>query len=90
MPKTAELLRRALAIKGPSAWARELNIAPSAITNARRNGRLSPALAGNIAIDMGEDPARWMLAAYMESEKETQLIERLKSRVPGWKATAAL
>ncbi len=85
MPQTIDLLNKALEIKTASEWARLFNIVPSAITNARRAGRISPALAGNLAIELGEDAERWMLAAQLESKQEMQLMNRLRSRKPEWR-----
>lgn len=85
MPQTIDLLNKALEIKTASEWARLFNIVPSAITNARRAGRVSPALAGNLAIELGEDAERWMLAAQLESKQEIQLMDRLRTRKPEWR-----
>jgi len=85
MPQTIDLLNKALEIKTASEWARLFNIVPSAITNARRAGRVSPALAGNFAIELGEDAERWMLAAQLESKQEIQLMDRLRAAKPEWR-----
>lgn len=90
MPKTADLLAKALEKKTVSEWARLFNIVPSTLTNARRAGHLSPGLAGNIALELGENPQTWMLAATLESTKEAALLDRLKKKMPQWKSTAAL
>jgi hypothetical protein len=85
MPKTLELLQKALEIKTKSEWARCLNIMPSVFTRAAHEGRLSPALAGNLAIEIGEDAGQWMIAAMMESKQEAALINRLQERKPEWR-----
>lgn len=85
MPQTIDLLNKALKMKTASEWARMFNIVPSAITNARRAGRVSPALAGNFAIELGEDAERWMLAAQLESKQEIALMDRLRKRKPEWR-----
>ena len=81
MQRTAELLKRALNEKTPSEWARMFNVVPSTITNARKAGRLSPGLAGNIAAELGEDAKAWMLQANMENEREAVLMNRLRTRI---------
>ncbi len=81
MPHTVDLLNKALTIRNASEWARLFNVVPSTITNAKKIKRLSPALAGNFAIEMGEDAKKWMLAANMENEKEAALINRLKKHI---------
>lgn len=85
MPKTLDLLQRALEIKTKSEWARTLNIMPSVFTRARHEGRLSPGVAGNLAIELGEDPTQWMIAAMLENKHETALIDRLRARKPEWR-----
>lgn len=85
MTSTVELLGKALEIKTASQWARDLNITPAAITNARHRGRLSPTLAGNLAIKLGEDPAHWSLVAALEAEPETPLLQGLRERLNMWR-----
>lgn len=85
MPKTLELLQRALEIKTKSEWARTLNIMPSVFTRAGHEGRLSPAVAGNLAMELGEDPEPWMIAAMLENKQEAALIDRLRTRKPEWR-----
>lgn len=85
MTNTLELLDKALAIKSASAWARTFNIVPGAIANARTRGRLSPVLAGNLAIELGESPEHWIAIAAIEQEKETPLLQRLKDCQGNWR-----
>lgn len=85
MTSSIELLGKALEKKTASQWARDLNITPSAITNARARGRLSPTLAGNLAIVLGEDPAHWSLVAALEAEPESPLLQGLKERLKMWR-----
>lgn len=83
--QSIELLNEALKTKTVSEWARRLNIVPSTITNARRKGQLSPALAGNFAMELGESPERWIAIAAMEAEKESPLTERLRAFQEKWR-----
>lgn len=85
MHQTLDLLTKALAKQSASAWARSLNITPSALTNARARGRLSPALAGNLAIDLGENPEHWIAVAALEAEPESELLARLKTHANRWR-----
>ena len=82
MSQTLELLERALKQKSASDWARAFNISPSTFTNARKRGRLSPTLAGNIALLMGESAERWTATAAVEAEPngplKTYLIEQFQ------------
>ncbi len=84
MQRTADLLTKALGERSPSQWAKVLNVTPSAITNARQKGRLSPGMAANIAAELGESPSAWALVAAQENEKEADLWQQLRSRMPTW------
>ncbi len=85
MPQTMDLLQKALVVKNAAAWSREFNITPGALSHAIKQGRLSPVLAGNFAIELGEEPEPWMAIAAMEAEKESELLARLKNRVKAWR-----
>ena len=85
MRKSIELLQEALEKKTVSEWARTLKIVPSTLTNARRKGQLSPALAGNLAIELGEPTERWIAIAALEAEKESPLTERLRAFGEKWR-----
>jgi hypothetical protein len=78
MAQTIELLNKALKTQHASAWAREFNIDRSTLSQAKRVGRLSPALAGNLAIELGENAEHWIAVAAIEAEKDSPLLERLK------------
>ena len=77
MPTTMTLLDRALELQRAAAWARVLNISEAAMSLARKRGRLSPTLAGNLAIRLGENPEHWIAVAAMEAEPESQLKNTL-------------
>ncbi len=79
MNKSIDLLQKALEKQTLSAWARAFNVVPSTFTNAKRAGRLSPALAGNLAIELGESPEHWIAIAAIEAEKESPLLQRLRT-----------
>lgn len=85
MSETLELLARALAMKSASAWAHELNMTPGAITNAKTRGRLSPTLAGNLAMKLGESPEHWIAVAALEAEPDSTLLQRLKKNAGEWR-----
>jgi hypothetical protein len=85
MPQTMDLLQKALGVQNAAAWSREFNITPGALSHAIKQGRLSPVLAGNFAIELGEEPEPWMAIAAMEAEKESELLARLKNRVKAWR-----
>lgn len=85
MPNTMQLLDKALQVKRASHWANELNLSNGTFTMARTRGRLSPVLAGNLAIELGESPEHWIAIAAIEQEKETPLLERLKKSQENWR-----
>ena len=85
MQATMQLLDQALGIKRAAAWARELNITESALTNARKRGRLSPTIAGSIAEQIGEDPQHWTAVAAMEAEPDGPLKNQLLVSLANWR-----
>lgn len=85
MDTTMNLFERALEKKHAAAWARDLNITRAALSIAKKQGRLSPVLAGNFAMELGEDPEHWVAVAALEAEKDSELLARLKDRVKAWR-----
>jgi len=59
MTKSIELLNEAPGTRSASELARQLKTNRSTIATARMKGRISPAFAGNLAIDLGADPLLW-------------------------------
>lgn len=80
MKTTMELFEKALKTKHASAWARDYNITPETFSMAKKEGRLSPPLAGNLAMDLGEDHEHWMAQAVLEMKHESPLLARLRAR----------
>lgn len=78
MPNTMELLNTALAKKRAVRWCEEMGLDPSAITQARKRGKLSPTMAAHMALGIGEDPVKWAAIAGMESDSSSP---ELKARV---------
>lgn len=98
MQNTMQLLDRALEIKRAAKWASDLNLSSATFTMAKRRGRLSPSIAGYLAMNLGESAERWIAIAALEAEPETPLLQVLKSNfeqcrftlfVP-WRARCAL
>lgn len=85
MQTTMELLGQALEKDHAAAWADRLNITRQTFSNAKRVGRLSPALAGNLAIELGADPEHWVAIAAIEAEKDSALLARLKAAAEKWR-----
>lgn len=84
MQTTMNLLDKAIRIQRAAAWARDLNITEGAISVAKKRGRLSPTLAGNLAMKLGESPEKWICIAAMEAEPESTLLETLKATAKTW------
>lgn len=85
MHTTMDLFDKALEIKHAAAWARDLNVTRAAFSMAKKHGRLSPVLAGNFAIELGENPEHWIAVAALEAEKDSELLTRLKARANSWR-----
>lgn len=82
MQTTLDLLERATEIKSIPEWTESLGLSRKAIYTAKDRGHLSPVIAGLMAIELKEDPDRWMRQAIIEGEKDSPakraLIKRLK------------
>lgn len=85
MQTTMELFDKAMEVKHAAAWARDLNITRQTFSMAKKQGRLSPVLAGNFAIELGEDAEHWIAVAALEAEKDCELLARLKRRANSWR-----
>lgn len=85
MNSTMDLFAKALTVQHGAAWAREFNVTPEAFSMAKKQGRLSPVLAGNIAMKLGEDPEHWIAVAALEAAPESELLARLKASANRWR-----
>ena len=81
MPTTMQLLDRALKVQPAARWADALDLSDSTITQAKKRGRLSPTLAGELAAHLGEDPRDWITIAALEAEPDTSLKKDLVKRL---------
>lgn len=81
MQTTQDLLTKALTIHSAAKWAETLDLTRQTFANAKRRGRLSPVLAGNIAINLGENPKEWIAIAAMEAEPESEAKRALLARL---------
>lgn len=78
MQRTLDLLEKALQIAPMPEWCERLKVHRNALRNARESGHLTPVLAGNLAIQLDEDPERWITLAVIEGEKESPAKEQLR------------
>jgi len=78
MQNTMDLFSKALKIQ-PSAkmWCDELGLSRNTLATAKIRGRLSPAIAGGIAMKLGENPIQWIAIAALEAEPESSYKKRL-------------
>lgn len=90
MKNTLALLEKALHQKNASEWATALKLTPSALRTAKTRGHLSPAIAGALAEEIGEDAKEWMLIAALESERESACKTRMVKKILGHTAMASV
>lgn len=78
-PKTLDLLERALK-ENPNAseWARLFKVDRTTVAQARRTGRLSPVLAGQLAEHYGEPVQKWVALAALEAAAATTPADTLR------------
>lgn len=81
MPTTMALLKRALDAHKAAHWARMFNLTDSALTQAKKRGRLSPLLAGKFAHELGEDEAQWIAIAGLEAEPPSRDRDEMLARL---------
>ncbi|MGB4117351.1 MAG: hypothetical protein WBK51_12480 [Polaromonas sp.] len=85
MQTTMDLFGAALQKQNANQWASDLNITRQTFSMAKKKKRLSPVLAGNIAIKLGADPMHWIAIAALEAEPESEPLARLKANVNRWR-----
>lgn len=83
MQTTMNLLEKAAGIKPISEWTRTLGLSAKALYTARDRGNLSPAIAGSLAEEIGEDSKEWIVIAALESERDSACKERM---IRKWKS----
>ncbi|MEY4882429.1 MAG: hypothetical protein RIS34_283 [Pseudomonadota bacterium] len=86
MQTTMDLYSRALEIK-PSAkfWCDELGVSRNTLAVAKTRGRLSPTIAGGLAMKLGEDAGHWVAIAALEAEPKSTLLDRLRKTAEKWR-----
>jgi hypothetical protein len=82
MASTADLLAFAENQFGSVyALAIQIGLSPNCLNTAKCRGKLSPELAGVIALHTGEDPVFWMLTSIFENQDRLGLIARLQTAI---------
>lgn len=78
---TMQLLDKALQIQPVPYWTKQLKLSRGAIHAAKTRGHLSPAIAGALADELGENYEQWMLIAAMESERDSACKSRMMRKI---------
>lgn len=77
---TMQLLAKAEKVATLYEWHQRLGIHEQTLYKAKKRGSLSPALAGAIAEQIGEDVDRWVIVAAIETERDSACRERMAKR----------
>ena len=90
MQNTMNLLDDALAKESATTWTQRLNLSKSALATAKMRGHLSPAIAGALAEELGQDAQKWIVIAALESERDSACKTRMVRKILGRTALACL
>ncbi len=85
MQNTMQLLQRALEQYTAAELARRIGVARQTFTNAKATGNLSPAVAGAVADELGEDSMGWVAVAALEAERDSPCKARLINVAQKWR-----
>lgn len=78
--RSIDLLEKALERASLYEWTTILGLHEQSLYSARRRGNLSPAIAGALAEQLGEDVDRWIVVAALEGERESACKDRMVQR----------
>lgn len=81
MKSTSELLEKALQQQAMPYWTERLELARTTLHTAKVRGHLSPAIAGALAEELGENPDEWIVIAALESDKDSACKSRMIARI---------
>lgn len=85
MQSTMHLLEHAFSLHPAPFWTERLKLARQTLHTAKTRGHLSPAIAGALAEELGQDAKEWIVVAALESERDsackTRMIKRLGSTI---------
>lgn len=90
MVTTLDLLSKALEKQKAARWCSDLNMPRSTLSQAKRRGRLSPTIAGNLAMKLGENPIYWAGIAAYEAEPESPLKHALADYIESQQSKVSL
>jgi hypothetical protein len=77
MQNTMNLLDSALSQNPAPFWTEKLKLSRGALHTAKTRGHLSPAIAGALAEELGQDSSAWIVVAALESERESSCKDRM-------------
>lgn len=84
MQNTMTLLDAALSKNPAPFWTARLKLSRSALHTAKTRGHLSPAIAGALAEELGENAQKWIVLAALESERDSACKERMLKKALMW------
>ena len=80
MQSTMTLLAEAESKQDLSTWAAKLGLSKRLLYTSKYREHLSPAVAGALAEELGQDPGPWIVVAALESERESKCKTRMLKR----------
>ena len=81
MQTTLNLLETALKKEPAPYWHERLKLSRNALHTAKTRGHLSPAIAGALAEELGQDPKEWIVVAALESERDSACKTRMVKKM---------
>lgn len=81
MQTTMNLLETALQTQPAPFWTEKLKLSRTTLNTAKSRGHLSPAIAGALAEELGQDVKNWIVVAALESERESACKKRMIKRL---------
>lgn len=81
MQTTMNLLDAALQANPAPYWHDRLKLSRNALHTAKTRGHLSPAIAGALAEELGQDVKNWIVVAALESERDSACKTRMLRKV---------
>ena len=81
MQTTMNLLDAALNKQPAPFWTQKLKLSRTTLNTAKSRGHLSPAIAGALADELGEDVKSWIVVAALESERDSACKSRMLKRI---------
>ncbi|MEQ6471609.1 hypothetical protein [Comamonas sp. wu1-DMT] len=81
MQSTMNLLADAEKVRDLSAWADLLGLAKRSLYTAKYRGSLSPAIAGALAEELGQNVKDWIVIAAIEGERDSAVKTKMLSKI---------